>query len=578
MASTIQDLRRAHAAHRPGRLWLVSALAKLGLLAVFLIIINPGTLERAELLISQGRLGTLAIFAGVWGLALAATLVAAFEARWWARSLWALVLAFSGAAAWAYYTVSGAELTVFDAVSFWDARHEAGNAMAQYGDVVTPAVVLCLAGFLVLALPARRMLPRRGLLWRVTPLIPAIPVMIISAIVFIKAGNGSQAMPKHFSQVSLGLLLAYKTAFQPSHVRGEPAFAQAAEGSVPKILMIVDESIRPDYIDAENAHGETPNFASVAGRFVNYGPAAAGGICSNYANAVMRMAASRADIGSGINANPTLFSYAKKAGYRTVYIDAQAHTLANTDLMQNFMTHGERAHIDAFYPLTDVVPHDADRKLAVIIERELEGHEKVFIYANKLGSHFPYDETYPASETIHHPTQTEAGDHTLASTSASYRNAVRWSVDGYFKAQFEDLDLYNTALIYTSDHGQYLKQKSFTHCVSDGAAPEMALVPLYAYADNPIEMAKLRAGAEKSRGRASHFQIAPTVIGWMGYAQDEVMAHYGESLTAGTPFAPAFTMGDIFGLFSPQARWQDIDLDRDYREEGQNIAAAGAQQ
>lgn len=190
----------------------------------------------------------------------------------------------------------------------------------------------------------------------------------------------------------------------------------------------------------------------------------------------------------------------------------------------------------------------------------------MFIFANKHGAHFPYDEVYPEAEAKYRPTNTEQGHKTVASNVASYRNAIHWNVDQYFKAQFDGLDLSRLALVYTSDHGQYLRPNSPSHCVSDSATAQMALVPLYAYAADAAEMDRLRAGAAKSTHRASHFQIAPTVLGWMGYPEDALLQHYGESLTAGTAFEPAFTIGDIFGLFSSDARWLVTDLARNYRE------------
>ena len=43
-----------------------------------------------------------------------------------------------------------------------------------------------------------------------------------------------------------------------------------------------------------------------------------------HANAILRFAASQDGIGRSMPSNPTLWQYARKAGFRTVFIDGQA--------------------------------------------------------------------------------------------------------------------------------------------------------------------------------------------------------------------------------------------------------------
>jgi hypothetical protein len=92
------------------------------------------------------------------------------------------------------------------------------------------------------------------------------------------------------------------------------------------------------------------------------------------------------------------------------------------------------------------------------------------------------------------------------------------------------------------------------------------LVPLYAFIDSAAGMNALASGAGKLNGKASHFQIAGTLLEWMGFDRKAVLEHHKESLTAGSELKPAYTVGDIFGLFSSQVEWVDIDLQKDYLE------------
>jgi hypothetical protein len=52
----------------------------------------------------------------------------------------------------------------------------------------------------------------------------------------------------------------------------------------------------------------------------------------------------------------------------------------------------------------------------------------------------------------------------------------------------------------------------------------------------------------------------------LGYGSDDVDKIYGESLFDKNAREPAFTTGDIFGLFSSKQRRYPLDLSKDYLE------------
>ena len=60
--------------------------------------------------------------------------MAAFQERHWLRILWASLIALSTAAAWGYHHASQSELNVFDLLSLWNARHEAGRDRCAFVD------------------------------------------------------------------------------------------------------------------------------------------------------------------------------------------------------------------------------------------------------------------------------------------------------------------------------------------------------------------------------------------------------------------------------------------------------------
>lgn len=195
------------------------------------------------------------------------------------------------------------------------------------------------------------------------------------------------------------------------------------------------------------------------------------------------------------------------------------------------MTAGEARDIDGFYALDEAIPPPAlDDKLLDIVLNEVKPDKPVLIYANKNGAHFPYDQDYPDQARLFHPTMSEAAQDTGASRIASFRNAVRWSVDRIMARLIEEADRPDTLIIYTSDHGQAFNPKHFTHCTVEDPDPREGLVPLFVVTGNAALRAQLVAAARASRGHGSHFAIAPTVLDLLGYSQEAVATNYGASL------------------------------------------------
>jgi lipid A ethanolaminephosphotransferase len=333
--------------------------------------------------------------------------------------------------------------------------------------------------------------------------------------------------------------------------------------------MLVDESIRADYIDWEPGNAYTPELASLKDRLIDYGPAASSANCSHTANAILRLLGAPKTLVHTLQTGPTIWQYAKKAGYYTVYVDAQAGQNKDPGKLQNYMTLRETQDIDEFYALDRKIPAaEADYRLLEIVLAKLKPDQPVFIYANKNGAHFPYDSAYPASEAIFHPTMTAAGGGNNPARVNSYRNSVRWSVDRFFRRFFDAADLSETALIYTSDHGQVLQEGRLPHCTVANPNSREGLVPLFAATGDEGLRARFTQGARQSMAHASHFSIAPTLLGLMGYAESDVHHVYGASLFERSDEEAAFTSGDVFGLFSQSVRWHRLDLTKSYLESG----------
>lgn len=552
---------------------------RVGLVLLFVALTNWGFTDRFRLLVAAERYTTLVPWVIIWGLSLGAIVVAALQPSRAVRLFWAVVLSLSTGAGLGYALASGSDMNVFDVISLWNARHEAHRAMDFYWHDLAWAIAVFAAGMVLFSVPPvpEGGLTRRALVW--LGWVPAVPVALIAAIVLIKDGGGSQVTPRQFQTLALWLVAGSKVAAAEVPARGVVTWTPDRPAAVKSIVLLVDESLRADYIDWRAGNPFTPVMAAERRRFVDFGQAASGGNCSNYSNAILRLGASRTDVVGSINSSPSIWQYAKRAGFRTVFIDGQSGFIKNPGRLQNFMTMQEASDIDEFVTFDEGVPlPDLDFRVLAEIRKRLASPEPVFIYANKNGAHFPYDEGYPEAEAMFRPTVAETGDTSSRVRVNSYRNVIRWSVDGFFRDLFSTVDLARTAIVFTSDHGQAFADGHLTHCSVESPDPREGLVPLLALTGDERLQARFAEGARLNARRASHFAITPTLLDLMGYPASEVRARYGPSLFERAEAEPAFTSGDIFGLFRREVFWTPIDLGGRYKEPYADIEPAAKPQ
>jgi lipid A ethanolaminephosphotransferase len=524
-------------------------------------------LRRVEFLSGKGHWAVLAAFLVIWVGSLLAMVMAAMQPNWLVRVVWASIFAISTAASHAFFNAAGSELSIFDFISMWTARHEIGRAFDNFHAAGMTAIAWMIFTLIVFVSPPiprgtimRRYLHR--LMW-----VPAVPMVVIAAIVLVKGGNSTstKGLPVQFQPIALGLASSAKGIFTTAPKRMAVTWEPGTDRAIRNIVVLVDESIRADYIDWRPGNPYTPAMASHIDRFANFGQAASGGNCSAYSNALLRLGGERVNPVMSVKTNPTIWQYAKKAGFRTVYIDGQSGQIKSGKKIQNFMTFGEILDIDRMVTFDDIPQPELDFEVLDIINEELSGDAPVFIFANKNGAHFPYDAGYPADQAVFLPTVQMSVDATPEQRVVSYRNVIRWSVDGFFAKMLDQTDLSATAIVYTSDHGQKLSDRH-THCTSENPDPRQGLVPLLALTGNPELMKRFQSAAQLNHNRATHFAIAPTLYELMGYSVASIEEVYGPTLFHPQDGQVYFTSNDIFGLFRSDVFRNPIDLNANYLE------------
>ena len=85
---------------------------------------------------------------------------------------------------------------------------------------------------------------------------------------------------------------------------------------------------------------------------------------------------------------PSIWQFASKAGFYTLYVDAQSPQGA-TDY-QNFMNQRESRFIDEIVRVRQEVAYESDRAALETLTDHLKRPGKTFLMLNKYGMHFPY--------------------------------------------------------------------------------------------------------------------------------------------------------------------------------------------
>lgn len=551
---------------------------KVILLMIFIYFTNLGFSPRIQYLLETHNTVTLVVFLILWVLSIMTILIAAFQQSWFVRFFWAVIIGVVTAVSYGFYAAGGSELEVLDVLELWQARHETGRAFEFFQLALIKAGIVALLGFIIIMLPVPVFSGKLRRYLSYMMLAPLIPVIIFSTLIFIKSDRAVAGLPQQFVPLSIAGAISYKLSTNNLPKRYDVSEAPESPPKMSHLVYLVDESINPNYLYVSKGKllkGLADNISKIA----NFGVTVSGSNCSARSNAILRLGATRDNLIEMIRTSPTIWQYAKKAGFRTVFIDAQdsSKLITKPNDFQNYMTIDEASFIDKFYKIKNIEAPQLDFKLLELIKTELDNDEPTFIYANKNGAHFPYQNNYPVSEAIHQPVAIvgenkgfgalkslymESGMEGVINT---YKNSLHWTVDMFFRHFFKEINLEDTVIVYTSDHGQYFEPNSTTHCTSGDDAPATeGLVPLMVMTDKEDLKTLFNTAATVKYNQVDQFSIFPTLLNLMGYSE-EIKTPYGNDLldthNHRHDTKAAFNTGDIMGILSNETVWRNISRD-----------------
>ncbi|MDF0585118.1 sulfatase-like hydrolase/transferase [Bradyrhizobium yuanmingense] len=537
---------------------MVYFFAKMLMLLVIIVVCGPAWFDaiydRQHLLFEFGISKAGIAYVVAIGIVAAAFFAIPFVKPTLARVVFSVFVMLGVAVEYAFFAVTASNLNAGVIETMWDERGAMGGAaLNAYLPILTKAAILFAAGVIVFGfLP-----PRWASLKARFASLPAIAITLVLAITIYTKGGLSTFPP--FSALTSIVVAAASAKY--SGARDSIVYDGPIQPKIANILFIVDESVRSDYLGFNDpSKSTTPYLKSRTAELITFGNAVAAANCSGSSRFVIRTGLRPDQLPDkderGLK-SPSMWMFAKRAGYRTIYIDGYA-TSKNTSISNHsFMNPSERDAIDVSDPIDSQPTFNRDMEIVDHIVDALKTDGPKFIFVEKNGAHYPYPKAYPPTfrgeeGAFPNPDLTNESD-----LKRSYRLAVQWSVDEFFKKLLPQIDLSDTLLIYTSDHGQNLFDGGYrlSHCSTTGNIhPSEAKVPLFAITKNASLDDRFRLAAKMGANRVSHFQLFPTMLDLMGY-EPRFVAGFGRTLfDKPGPNQWQFFTGHIFGAVQGH-RW-----------------------
>jgi glucan phosphoethanolaminetransferase (alkaline phosphatase superfamily) len=329
------------------------------------------------------------------------------------------------------------------------------------------------------------------------------------------------------------------------------------------IIYVIDESVRGSNLSLNGyPRATTPFLQSLEtrGLLKNLGICVAASSFSHVSNAYLITGHNAfPDDAFRTDKNPTIFDYAKKMGYETIYIDINKGYLSP---LMKAAGDGPVRSLDRWMNDQSFKEHHVDLKttkdlgIARFLSSLLNERGGYFVLVNKKGLHFHYRNRYPddIASTIWKPVMEVSesidpggtGREKLVNT---YDNGIRFQVDEFFRVFVSETTNKNYVILYTSDHGQTLAQHGqvYTHMKPDNVIVD---VPDFLVSGERYSRKGLLAGIPPGI-RVSHLNNFATLLDLMGVPISLRVRPYDKSifsLTAEDNRMRYYMSGSLHGL------------------------------
>jgi glucan phosphoethanolaminetransferase (alkaline phosphatase superfamily) len=429
----------------------------------------------------------------------------------------------------------------------WSERDLAAQTTGAYANSVAYALIWIVPLFVVLALQPTE----RTALPKAYALVPLLSLLIAPINIKITSHKIDE-YPSTYSVAAQAVYVAFAKGVYAGP-RQDVLYDGEPKPLFEKIVFIIDESIRSDYLQINNPQFDnTPFLSSVAGSIANFGTAISATNASVGSRVILRTGVrvdQLPDKEQMALRQPAIWQYAKRAGMRTVYIDAWRPS----GEFHSYMNLNELKSIDKHLAVRKGAKPMVDSQVADQIRLELALPGPALIVVEKLGSHIPYSSTVP-TDSLYEPLGIDhlpaARDKANRAIVRDYLRSTRNSVDAFFAGLFPAITAPGTLAVYTSDHGQSMFEGGYkaSHGSMANAHPGESQVPLLVFSGDAPFNETLQLAARTSHDRASHFDLFPTLLMAMGYDRLWIGRTYGPTLFDIPKNRPRqFLIGNVFG-------------------------------
>jgi glucan phosphoethanolaminetransferase (alkaline phosphatase superfamily) len=320
-----------------------------------------------------------------------------------------------------------------------------------------------------------------------------------------------------------------------------PAF-HTPQRPLDSIIYVIDESVRGSNLSLNGYPRPTTPFLQsleTQGLLKNLGICVAASSFSYISNAYLITGHNAfPDDAFRTARNPTIFDYAKKMGYETIYIDIDQGYLSP---LMKVAREGPVRCLDwwmtdeSFKERRIDLATTKDLGVASFLSSLLNERGGYFVVVNKKGLHFHYRQRYPDDPafTIWKPVMeaTEPIDPSATGCEKlvnTYDNGIRFQVDEFFRVFVAQTTNQNYVILYTSDHGQTLAERGqvYTHMKPDKVIVD---VPDFLVSGKQYSKAGLLAGISPGI-RVSHLNNFATLLDLMGVPMSLRVRSYDKSI------------------------------------------------
>jgi glucan phosphoethanolaminetransferase (alkaline phosphatase superfamily) len=373
-------------------------------------------------------------------------------------------------------------------------------------------------------------------------LLPAFYLLASNYALFLHAAEGHFHLNPLTSFVRSTFHYEFETLREHHGPRDDLPTFHASQRPLDSIIYVIDESVRGSNLSLNGyPRATTPFLQSLEteGRLKNLGICVAASTFSHISNAYLVTGHNAfPDDAFRTSKNPTLFDYAKKMGYETIYIDiddgylsplmktAQEGHVRSLDRWMTAQSFKE-SHVD--------LGTTKDLGVARFLSGLLNEGGGYFVVVNKKGLHFHYRNRYPDDPafTIWRPVMEASEPIDLSATGReklvnTYDNGIRFQVDEFFRVFVSETTNQNYVILYTSDHGQTLAEHGqvYTHGKPDKVIVDVPgfLVVGERYGSKGL-LAGIRPGI-----RVSHLNNFATILDMMGVPMSLRVRPYDKSI------------------------------------------------